>query len=164
MATRGTINEIRDKFDLQSIAYDGTYATALMQQLREEDGMNINEQFIFKQSMMEFTAGTVAYENLLIENRLHHNGNALLTWQAGNVRVKSDYNQNIRPIKQQHGDYRTIDGIVAGVMALTNAIKGEEKKRSVYETRGVLSLGDGDLGAHSTITLPTTRAHNWQEI
>ena len=89
---------------------------------------------------MELTAGTGEYENLLIENRLHHNGNHLLTWQAGNVRVKSDYNQNIRPIKQKHGDYRTIDGIIAGVMALANAIRGEREKVSIYSEPGSLSL------------------------
>ena len=137
---RGAINEVRENFDLQSIAYDGTYAAHLMQQLREEDGMPDEQQCVFKQSMMELTAGTVAYENLLIENRLHHNGNHLLTWQAGNVRVKSDYNQNIRPIKQKHGDYRTIDGIIAGVMALANAIRGEREKVSIYSEPGSLSL------------------------
>lgn len=136
---RGTINDVREKFQLRSLAYDGTYAAQLMQRLREEDGMHEDEQFVFKQSMMEFTRGTVSYENLVIEQRLHHNRHPVLTWQAGNVRVKSDYNENIRPIKQKHGDYRTIDGVVAGIMALTLAQDGDTG-RSIYEKAGSLAL------------------------
>lgn len=136
---RNTINDIRKDFCLLGIGYDGTYAAQLMQQLREEDDMRDDEQHPIPQTMMHFTQATVEYENLIIEGRLHHNANPVLTWQAGNVRVKSDYNQNIRPIKQKHGDYRTVDGIVAGVMALGLAIT-KQAPVSVYETPGSLSL------------------------
>jgi len=122
---RGTILDCLDKFDIKSLSYDETYAAQLMQGLREEDGMPAEKQNPFAQSIMGFTAATVAYENAIVEHRLHHNGNPVLTWQAGNVRVKSHYNQNIRPIKQKHGDFRTVDGIVAGVMAFSGAINEE---------------------------------------
>ncbi len=135
---RHAINEARGKFKLQGIGYDETFAAQMMQRLREEDGM-LEQQVPIPQTMMNFTRGTVEFENLLIEHRLKHNGNPALTWQAGNVQVKSDYNQNIRPIKPKHGDYRTVDGIVAAVMAVSLAMT-QEKKVSVYETRGVLTL------------------------
>lgn len=133
---RGTLLDVFEKFDVQGLAYDSTYAATIMQRLREEDGMPEEKQIEFGQNMMNFTAGTVAYENAIIEHRLHHNGNPVLTWQAGNVRVKSDFNQNIRPIKQKHGDFRTVDGIVAGVMAFSLATNGEPVFRSIYETDG----------------------------
>ncbi len=157
---RSKVNELRKKFSLVQLGFDDTYAAQLAQRLRDEDGMSPDSQLKIPQTMMAFTAGTVAYENLLIEDRLHHNANKVLTWQAGTVKVKSDANQNIRPVKQKHGDYRTIDGIVAGIMALSLAL--QPKKQSVYESRGVLSVGDGDLGASSRVPWPT--ANNWQEI
>ena len=135
---RLAINDLRQRYNIRCVAYDGTYAAQLMQRLREEDGMHENEQCKFPQTMMAFTSATVAYENAIIEGRMHHNGHPLLTWQAGNVEVKSDYNDNIRPIKQQHGDYRTIDGMVAGIMALAMAIQSPPP--SVYEDRGPLVL------------------------
>ncbi len=120
---RARINELREMFDLRCIAFDGWYAKQLMQRLREEDGMRADEQKEFGQSMKFFAGATVAYENAIVEHRLFHPNNPLLNWQAGNVRVKSDFNDNIRPIKQQHGDYRTIDGVVAGIMGLAAAME-----------------------------------------
>jgi phage terminase large subunit-like protein len=133
---RKKINELRQQFNLRVIAFDGTYAAMMMQRLREEDGMNEDEQLEFPQSMMGFTAATVAYENAVIEKRMHHNADPLLTWQAGNVKVKSDANENIRPVKQKHGDFRTIDGIVAGIMGLGAAIQNVGES-SIYESEGL---------------------------
>lgn len=136
---RGIVNQVREMFDLQCIAYDGTYAANLMQALRDEDGMPVEQQHPYPQTMMNFTAATVAFENAVIEHRMHHNGNPLLNWQAGNVRVRSDYNENIRPIKQKHGDYRTIDGIVAAVMAMGISME-HEPESSIYNERGPIAI------------------------
>jgi len=133
---RKKINELRELFDLRVVAFDGTYAAQMMQRLREDDGMRDEEQLEFPQSMMGFTAATVAYENAVIEGRMHHSGDPLLSWQAGNVKVKSDANENIRPVKQKHGDFRTIDGVVAGIMGLGAAMQ-DEGGVSIYETEGL---------------------------
>lgn len=123
---RRAINDIRKKFNLLAIGYDDTYAAQMMQRLHMEDGMDVEQQKPIPQTMMAFTNATVAFENLVIEGKLHHPNNPVLNWQAGTVCVKSDYNQNIRPIKQKHGDYRTIDGVIAAVMALEIAIETPE--------------------------------------
>ncbi len=160
---RDAINDLRSKFRILGIGFDGTYAAQLMQRLTEEDGMPLDEQHPIPQTMMQFTQATVAYENLITEDRLHHNGNPLLTWQAGNVRVKSDYNQNIRPIKQQHGDYRTVDGVVAGVMALGLAMTAAPQ--SPYETRGVLTPEYESIAAATeSVPVKLTRQFNWQDV
>lgn len=137
---RQKINDIRKKFNLVAIGYDDTYAAQLMQQLRDEDGMEPTQQVPVPQKMMAFTNGTVKYENLLFEGRMLHPNNPVLNWQAGTVRVKSDYNQNIRPIKQKHGDYRTIDGIVCAIMALGLSMEMESGMSTYYETPGSLAL------------------------
>ena len=60
----------------------------------------------------------------------------MLTWQAGYVQVKADVNKNIRPVKEERGSHKAIDGIVAAIMALSLALFEEEPQRSIYETRG----------------------------
>lgn len=120
---RKQINDIREKFDLQKLAFDGTYAEQLMQRLAEEDGMNVEDQIKFPQTIMEFAGPTAAFERNVISEKLHNDGNPLLAWQAGHTMVKCDPNQNKRPVKQKHGDIRTIDGVVASIMAFGMAEK-----------------------------------------
>lgn len=112
---------VRDAYDLRRVGYDGTYAEQLVQRLTEEDGWPDGEHGVcqkFPQSVFAFAAPTASYERRVIEGTLHHDGNPLLAWQAGNTMVRSDANQNMRPVKQKHGDFRTIDGVVAGIMSL----------------------------------------------
>ena len=67
---------------------------------------------------MNFAGPTAMLLRMVTAGTLRHPGNPLLTWQAGNVNAKTDANQNMRPIKPPFGDIRTIDGLVAGIMAL----------------------------------------------
>jgi phage terminase large subunit-like protein len=69
---------------------------------------------------------------------MHNNGHPVLAWQAGNVTVKEDVNKNKRPVKQKRGDYRTIDGIVAGIMALSRAML--LPVNNPYDTRGIIAI------------------------
>ena len=135
---RKTLNEVRGKFRLVKLAYDHTYAEQLIQRLIEEDGWD-REIFVpFPQTIMEFARPTAAYERLVTDGKLWHNGNPLLTWQARNTRVKSDPNQNIRPVKPAKGSHLTIDGIVAGIMALHEGTKVESDPEAWY-TPGCLT-------------------------
>jgi phage terminase large subunit-like protein len=116
-AIRADIHALKHQFEFVKVAYDQTYATPLVERLVEEDGWD-NEIFCeFKQTIMEFAGPTAWYEKNVIDGKLLHNGSPLLSWQAGHVNVKCDVNQNKRPVKPPHGDHRTIDGIVAGIMA-----------------------------------------------
>jgi phage terminase large subunit-like protein len=123
---RAALNAAREKYDLRRVGFDGTYAEQMVQRLTEEDGWPDGEHGVcqkFPQNVFAFAAPTASYERRVIEGTLHHDGNPCLTWQAGNTMVKTDVNQNMRPVKQKHGDFRTIDGVVAGIMALGVAEK-----------------------------------------
>lgn len=126
------IIEIAEKFDLRELVYDAMYARDFTQQLEEERGI---ERVEFPQTITQYAGPTGAYERMITNGTLLHNGNDVLTWQAGHVMVKEDIQGNIRPVKQKRNDYRTIDGIVAGVMALSRAIVAEDTK-SCYESDG----------------------------
>lgn len=141
---RARLNDIRSKFDLRKIVFDATYAAPLMQRLTEEDGWpeEICEQF--PQTTMAFAAPTSNYERLIIDAKLHHNGNPLFSWQAGNVCVKADANGNIRPVKQRKGTFQTIDGAVAAIMGLAAATVGVESEKSIYNEYGEMSCDNYD--------------------
>jgi phage terminase large subunit-like protein len=113
------IVEAQQMFRLNGIAYDPMYARDFIERLHQEYGI---EPVEFGQTIMNFAGPTKEYERLLIQDSLHHNGNPVLDWQAGQVQVKSDPNANIRPVKPPNEDHRKIDGIVAGIMALKLAM------------------------------------------
>lgn len=114
-----TIVDVSQRFNLIELAFDPMYARDLAEKLQNDHGIMMVE---FPQTIMQFAGPTAEYERLLIHGALHHPGNAVLTWQAGNVNIKNDANANKRPVKPPGADYRKIDGIVAGIMALKRAM------------------------------------------
>ncbi len=62
---------------------------------------------------------------MLRTKHLSHPDNAILNWQSRHVNVWTDASGNFRPIKPKHEDHRKIDGIVASVMALNEALTSE---------------------------------------
>lgn len=134
-----TMLNISKRFNLIELAFDPMYARDLCERLRNEQGIPAVE---YSQTIMLFAGPTAEYERLLIHGVLHHPGNAVLTWQAGNVNVKQDANANKRPVKPPGADYRKIDGIVAGIMALGRAMQAAGG--GAYEDHGVLYADDMD--------------------
>jgi len=110
---KSRILEVEETYDLQVLAYDPWNAETLTQEL-ETEGVH---RVAMQQTIANLAEPTAEYERRILNGTLRHNGNPLTTWQAGHVQVKCDHNKNMRPVKRQHGDHRTIDGIVAGVIA-----------------------------------------------
>jgi phage terminase large subunit-like protein len=113
---------VLELFNIQHIQYDPYAATNLVEKLTDEYD---HECLEFQQTIVRFAEPTATYEQLILQRKLRHDGNPVLRWQAENAQVKSDANKNIRPVKRKHGDVRTIDGIVAGIMALSGAVTDE---------------------------------------
>ncbi len=130
------IAELKQEYNIRGLAFDPYNAEHLTQRVQEELGI---ERHSFGQTIVNFAEPTKEYERLVISGELRHNNHPLLNWQAGHVEVKSDANNNIRPVKRKHGDHRTIDGIVAGIMALALA-RSDKNKPSVYNRRGVIAV------------------------
>lgn len=131
------IGALSKKFRIGQLAYDEKYAEELTQNLEMRFGI---ERWIFPQTIMEFAGPTAEFERLVIAGKMHHNAHPVLTWQIGHVKCKTDANLNKRPVKQEHGDHRTIDGVVAGVMALG---RSEAGGMTIYERsgRGFVEIG-----------------------
>jgi phage terminase large subunit-like protein len=106
--------EILEQYVCMQVAFDPMY----VDETRLGEVFPDAEAVKFPQTIMQFAGPTAEYERLILNGQLLHNDNPVLTWQAGHCTVKSDLNNNKRPVKPKHGDIRTIDGIVAGIMAL----------------------------------------------
>ena len=126
------MGEICKRFRVNSICYDDHYVNASH---LVEAMPTVGEFINFPQTMMQYTGPTTEYERLVMLGNLRHNNNPILTWQAGHCCVKCDANKNKRPIKPEHGDIRSIDGIVSGIMALRPFM--EDMGPSAYESEDV---------------------------
>lgn len=113
------VGELARKFEIREIRYDRAYATTVMQEIERHHGVPRAE---FPQTMMAFTLPSKMFERGIAKRLIRHNGNPVMTWQIGHVKVKSDNNGNIRPVRPHKGDFRTIDGVVASIMALSGAM------------------------------------------
>jgi phage terminase large subunit-like protein len=99
-------------------AFDPWNAENLTQDIETETGIERRE---FAQTLKNFAGPCDEYERLLRLGKMRQNGNKILGWQTSHVKVKSDFNNNKRPVKPAKGkadDYKTIDGICADLMAL----------------------------------------------
>lgn len=129
---------IDEHFSVMNFSYDRKYASDLVDDFCEgELGWECIE---FGQSMSSMTGPTTDYESLVVDGKLHHDGNPVLSWQAGHVSIKTNENQDKRPVKPGRDDVKKIDGIVAGIMATYAAITTEfYQPGSLYEGDGYMA-------------------------
>ena len=110
------LEKLCEHFGIDSFYFDPNFqAEWLTERLASNQSMN---RIAFGQTMSNFSPPMKTAERMILEKRWRHNGHPIFTWQLGNLKAKHDANQNIRPVKQKHGDYRTVDGPVCGIMSL----------------------------------------------
>ncbi len=131
---RSDINELGKQFDIQKIGFDPWNASQIVNQLTG-DGF---EMLAFRQGFSSLSGPSKELEKLVLAGTLDHGGNPVMRWMASNAAAETDAAGNIKPSKAKSTE--RIDGIVAGVMALGVAMAEPPKPKSVYETRGVLTL------------------------
>ncbi len=131
---RSDINELGKQFDIQKIGFDPWNSSQIVQQLMG-DGF---EMLSFRQGYGSLSGPSKELVKLILAGTLEHGGNPVMRWMASNASTEEDAAGNIKPSKAKSTE--RIDGIVAGVMALGVAMAEPPKPKSVYESRGVLSL------------------------
>lgn len=129
------IKDDMQKFQVQEIAFDRYGAEWIVTALQ-----NIGLTMVqFGQGYVSMSPPMKDLEVLIGKHQLAHGDNPVLTWNADNVIASMDPAGNIKPDKQKSRE--KIDGIVALIMALSRAmVHDPEAERSVYETRGILTL------------------------
>ena len=121
-------------FGLQEVGYDPWNATQVALDL-EASGVKMVEM---RQGYKTMSEPSKHFEALVKSKRFSHNGNPVLRWNAANVSVRTDGNENYMPDKKS--SMERIDGIVALVMAIGRAsVHQDVPKQSIYN---FMALGE----------------------
>ena len=129
-----------ERFNIQRIAFDKWSFEGERQRFIKE-GIPEDKFVSFGQNYYSMSAPSKELERILLARVLAHGGHPVLGWMAANVTVEIDHSpsSNIKPVKRESKG--RIDGIVMIIMALGEAMKAAEEKVSVYENRGIFTLG-----------------------
>lgn len=122
------------RYKILEIAYDPWRATEIVQRLQGE-GLELVE---FRQSFQNYTPALEKLTELLGKHLLAHNNNPTLAWEAGNLMVRMDANNNMAPDKKRSKE--KIDGMVAMLEGLGLLVARDQNTGSVYDTRGLVRL------------------------
>jgi phage terminase large subunit-like protein len=109
-------------FNVLMIAFDRWNAEET-RQLLEAEGVQMRE---FDQTIRGYNEPTQRFLRMVQNHELAHGGNSLLKWCASNLEVKTDHNQNVRPVKPDYRQTARIDPIVATIMAVGEAIRSAQ--------------------------------------
>lgn len=123
------------------LLYDKTYAEELTQQLvdGEEDELgNLIakgfgcERITVGQDIKTLTGPSCELDRRIKRRLIRHPGNPVLDWQVDHVEVYTDVNQNIRPVKPEPHSGKSVDLILALVMALQGCMANQEGQPRVW--------------------------------
>lgn len=109
--------DMASRFAIQAVAFDPFQATQLSTRMLAE-GLPMIE---VRPTVLNFSEPMKILEALVLQKKLAHDGDPVLTWMASNVVAHLDVKDNIYPRKERPEN--KIDGIVALIMALSRAIK-----------------------------------------
>jgi phage terminase large subunit-like protein len=123
----------RDKYKIKEIGFDPWDAMQTSLKLNDA-GLTMAE---IRQGFKSMSPAMKELEKLIEGRQIDHGGNPVANWMFGNMDVKQDENDNVRPIKGKKTE--RIDGIVALINALARAVLYINKP-PVYEKRGMRSL------------------------
>ena len=122
-------------YDLKEVGFDPWAATSITTKLTNDYGINCVEMRQGSKTLSE------PAKSLLVAVKRHeinHGNNPVLRWNADNLVMITDANENVRPDKAKATD--RIDGVVALIMSWGRMILNEGGGDSVYEERGVLTI------------------------
>jgi len=127
------LKELAARFEVLSVPYDPHQATQFAVRMNQE-GMPMVE---VRPNVLNFSEPMKELEALVLNKKLVHNGDPILTWMISNTVCHLDVKDNIYPRKERPEN--KIDGVVALIMALNRALTVEEQI-SIYDSRGVVCV------------------------
>jgi phage terminase large subunit-like protein len=136
-----------ERLNLCQLWYDPKFAEEVTQSLEQGETDAAGKQVAEGTGVERVSVGqmkamvplTADFERHVLAHTLRHDGNPVMTWQAGHAQVRR-VNGDKRVVKPEEDGPRTIDGVVAAIMALGAAARGDGSSASVYESRGILYL------------------------
>lgn len=125
-----------DTFDVRSIGFDPWNASPLTVKLAEGGATLVQ----VRQGFQTLSPPTKELQRLVLSGTeevpmLRHGGNPAIRWQVDNLAVAVDPAGNVKPDKASAAD--KIDGPVACIIALSEALKRTKPRRSAYADAGL---------------------------
>lgn len=113
------------QLQLREVPYDPWQATQLAGHLLEDDVPMVE----YRQTVQNMSEPMKQLEALVLQGKLTHDGNPVMSWMMSNVVCHRDAKDNIYPRKER--DENLIDGPVAAIMGLGRAITAEPNDEGV---------------------------------
>lgn len=113
-----TFEEKAEKFRVIELIYDERFAEQITQEMSERTGV---PRLKFAQGPGKFNEPTQNFERAVLQRKIQHNGNPLLSWQIGHTNVITDRRGNMMPVKPPRSDHKKIDAVMASIMAFAGA-------------------------------------------
>jgi phage terminase large subunit-like protein len=107
--------------EVREVGFDPWQATQLASHMIDQGAPMVE----VRQTVANMSEAMKQLEALVLQGRLVHDGNPVLTWMISNVVCHRDAKDNIYPRKERYEN--KIDGAVALIMALARAIAGRKK-------------------------------------
>lgn len=124
----------KNKWKVREVCYDDWSAGLISQQLMER-GFEMVE---IRQGFKTLSEPTKNFREHVLSGNIIHNKNPVLSWAVGNAITKQDHNENIMLDKDKSTN--RIDPIAAVINAHVRAYLREQKRESIYKTRGAFAL------------------------
>lgn len=86
----------------------------------------------FSQAIWNFNKPTKEFERLLLENQVVIDDNPITKWCFNNVTIKTDHNENIKPVKENLSSPNKVDGCISMLMSLGVALGTSNPTPALY--------------------------------
>lgn len=117
-----------EKHVVKEIGADPHNATMLITHL--QNWLGEDKVVEVPQTVMHLSEPMKEVQAVIVDRRIHHDGNPALAWMIGNVTAQEDRNQNVFPRKER--PQNKIDGAVALIIAIGCALR-DKGSTSAYE-------------------------------
>jgi phage terminase large subunit-like protein len=128
------IRDLSEEYDICMIGFDRWNASQIVIDLVEEGCPMIPVGQGFK----TMSPATKEFETLVLSGKIRHAGNPVLRWMMSNVVLTFDPAGNVKPNKAKSNE--KIDGIVACIMALSEAMENKNKGGSTYDDKEIFFI------------------------
>lgn len=131
--------ELDSAIRVKEFCYDPYNATHFIQDL-VADGYREDQMVEIRQGVQTLSEPTKKFRELILQGRIVHNGNPLLTWCLSNAIEIQDNNGNIKLSKKHKDDSQRIDLLAAIINAMVRAMVDEQPACPYGEGRGIIML------------------------